>query len=138
MFDIGFLELAVVFIVALIVIGPERLPRVARTAGHLLARLQRYTADVKADIEREMQLEELRKLQSSIEQSAREFETSINSEIRAVDDSVSKAVASAVSEAPESPLPAERQAERAGAEAPTIDKPQTTRGLDAPSSRKAG
>ncbi len=58
--------------VALIVLGPERLPRVARTAGHLLGRLQRYVNDVKSDISREMQLEELRKLQSQVEQQVRE------------------------------------------------------------------
>ena len=72
MFDIGFSELFVIGIVALIVLGPERLPRVARTAGHLLGRLQRYVNDVKSDISREMQLEELRKLQSQVEQQVRE------------------------------------------------------------------
>ena len=60
MFDIGFSELVLIGLVALIVIGPERLPRVARTAGHLLGRLQRYVSDVKADINREIQLEELK------------------------------------------------------------------------------
>ena len=52
MFDIGFSELVVIGLVALVVIGPERLPRVARTVGHLLGRLQRYVSDVKADIHR--------------------------------------------------------------------------------------
>ena len=60
MFDIGFSELLVIALVALVVIGPERLPRVARTAGHLLGRLQRYVGDVKSDINREMQLDELK------------------------------------------------------------------------------
>ena len=60
MFDIGFSELMVIGIVALLVLGPERLPKVARTTGHLLGRLQRYVADVKSDINREMQLDELR------------------------------------------------------------------------------
>lgn len=55
MFDVGFSELIVIAIVALVVIGPERLPKVARTAGLLLGRLQRYVNDVKADIKREMQ-----------------------------------------------------------------------------------
>ena len=62
MFDIGFSELMVIGLVALIVIGPERLPRVARTLGHLAGRLQRYVADVKADINREVELDELRKM----------------------------------------------------------------------------
>src|SRR5262249_15870907 len=56
MFDIGFSELLVIGVVALIVIGPERLPRVARTVGVLAGRLQRYVADVKADINREIEL----------------------------------------------------------------------------------
>ena len=65
MFDIGFSELVVIGLVALIVIGPERLPRVARTIGHLAGRLQRYVADVKADINREVELDELRKMRDS-------------------------------------------------------------------------
>ena len=80
MFDVGFSELIVIGIVALVVIGPERLPKVARTAGHLLGRMQRYVSDVKADISREMQLEELRKLQSQVADSARELETSVRKE----------------------------------------------------------
>ena len=63
MFDIGFSEIVVIAVVALIVIGPERLPKTARTLGHLFGRLQRYVNDVKADINREMELDELRKLQ---------------------------------------------------------------------------
>jgi len=62
------------------VIGPERLPKVARTAGHLLGRLQRYVNDVKADISREMQLDELKKLQSQVTASARELESSVRQE----------------------------------------------------------
>ena len=54
MFDIGFSELLIIALVALVVIGPERLPRVARTAGHLLGRLQRYGSDGKTDINREI------------------------------------------------------------------------------------
>ena len=66
MFDIGFSELMVIALVALIVIGPERLPQVARTLGHLLGRLQRYVNDVKADIDREMELDELKKLRATV------------------------------------------------------------------------
>ena len=88
MFDIGFSEMIVIAIVALVVIGPERLPRVARTAGHLLGRLQRYVSDVKADINREMQIEELRRLQSEIEQSARSVEQSLSTEIQAAREAV--------------------------------------------------
>ena len=67
MFDIGFSEMLVIAVVALIVIGPERLPKVARTLGHLFGRMQRYVNDVKADISREMELDELRKLQTTIQ-----------------------------------------------------------------------
>jgi sec-independent protein translocase protein TatB len=77
MLDFGFSELVVIGVVALIVIGPERLPRVARTAGHLLGRFQRYVADVKADISREMDLADLKKLQSSVEDAARSIEHSV-------------------------------------------------------------
>ena len=66
MFDIGFSEIVVIAVVALIVIGPERLPKTARTLGHLFGRLQRYVADVKADINREIQLDELKKLQQEV------------------------------------------------------------------------
>jgi len=80
MFDISFSELVVIAVVALIVIGPERLPKVARTIGLLLGRAQRYVSDVKSDISREMQLDELKKLQSQVTDSARELETSMRSE----------------------------------------------------------
>jgi len=81
MFDIGFSELMVIAVVALVVIGPERLPRVARTAGHLMGRLQRYVNDVKADINREMELEELRKFKSEFEQTAQTVQSQVNSEL---------------------------------------------------------
>lgn len=84
MFDIGFSELVAIGIVALVVIGPERLPKVARTAGHLLGRMQRYVNDVKSDISREMQLDELKKLQAEMQDSARSFQQSMNSEMQAV------------------------------------------------------
>ena len=76
MFDIGFSELMLIGMVALVVIGPERLPKVARTVGHLLGRVQRYVSDVKSDIQREMDLDELKKLQSQVKDSARELESS--------------------------------------------------------------
>jgi sec-independent protein translocase protein TatB len=82
MFDIGFSELLVIAVVALIVIGPERLPKVARTLGHLFGRMQRYVNDVKADISREMELDELRKLQGNVQSAARSFEDSFTNEIK--------------------------------------------------------
>ncbi len=85
MFDIGFSEMVVIAVVALIVLGPEKLPKVARTAGHLLGRLQRYVNDVKSDINREMQLEELKKLQAQVEESARSMERSVTKELQSAE-----------------------------------------------------
>ena len=83
MFDIAFSEVMVIAVIALIVIGPERLPRVARTLGHLFGRMQRYVNDVKADIQREVELDELRKLKESVEDSARSIEQSVSHELNA-------------------------------------------------------
>ncbi len=69
MFDIGFSELLLIGIVALVVIGPERLPKVARTVGLLLGRAQRYVATVKADLHREMQLEEVQRAAAALKES---------------------------------------------------------------------
>jgi sec-independent protein translocase protein TatB len=79
MFDVGFSEIVLIAVVALIVIGPERLPKAARTMGLLFGRLQRYVNDVKADINREMELDELRKLQQQVQGAAQEFKTSVES-----------------------------------------------------------
>ncbi|MSQ58723.1 MAG: twin-arginine translocase subunit TatB [Betaproteobacteria bacterium] len=77
MFDIGFSELAVIGVVALVVIGPERLPRVARTAGHLLGRFQRYVTQVRTDISREMDLADLKKIQTEVESAAKGIQSSV-------------------------------------------------------------
>lgn len=77
MFDVAFSELIVIAIVALIVIGPERLPKVARTLGALVGRMQRYVGSVKADIEREMQFEDLQKLQQEIKQGANSIHSGV-------------------------------------------------------------
>src|SRR3954469_15292298 len=90
MFDIGFSELLVIGIVALIVIGPQKLPRVARTVGHLAGRLQRYVADVKADINREMELDELRKMRDSMQKAASDIETSVHAEVTKTESELNK------------------------------------------------
>jgi len=87
-FDIGFSEIVVIAVVALIVIGPERLPKVARTLGHMFGRLQRYVNEVKADINREMELDELRKLQSQVQSAARDIEQSVTHAAREMESSV--------------------------------------------------
>jgi sec-independent protein translocase protein TatB len=93
MFDIGFSELVVIGVVALIVIGPERLPKVARTVGLLVGRLQRYVNDVKADINREMELDELRKIQTQFQDAAREVETSVNAGLSNAEQSINQTIA---------------------------------------------
>ncbi|WP_428826900.1 Sec-independent protein translocase protein TatB [Azonexus sp. IMCC34842] len=110
MFDIGFSELMVIGIVALLVIGPERLPKVARTVGHLLGRAQRYVSDVKSDINREIQLDELKKLQTQVTDSARELENSVRSEYETARSAVEAPVQEVVGELaavtqPTSPIP---------------------------------
>ena len=97
MFDIGFSELMVIGIVALLVLGPERLPKVARTTGHLLGRLQRYVSDVKSDINREMQLDELKKLQEEARTAAMNFEGTVRSEVASVEGGLSSSLQSASS-----------------------------------------
>ena len=98
MFDIGFSELMVIGIVALLVIGPERLPKVARTLGHLLGRAQRYVNDVKSDINREMQLDELKKLQAQVADSARSFEDSVRKEYGSARSAFESPVQSAIAD----------------------------------------
>ena len=100
MFDIGFSELLVIGIVALIVIGPEKLPRVARTIGHLAGRLQRYVSDVKADINREIELEELRKMRDSMQQAATDINSGVSSELNKTADELNKSVESAAASKP--------------------------------------
>ena len=91
MFDFGLSELMVIGVVLLIVVGPERLPKVARTAGHLLGRVQRYVSDVKSDIQRERQLEELKKLQEQVRHQAQELETSVREGVGRVESGLGQA-----------------------------------------------
>lgn len=115
MFDISFTELLVIGAVALVVIGPERLPKVARTVGHLLGRAQRYVSDVKSDIQREMELDELKKFKaqmdeaaSSLKTSLREAESSIRQPLDQFHDEMSKLASSATSlSSPEESAPAD-------------------------------
>lgn len=77
MIDIGLSKMALIGVVALVVIGPEKLPRVARTVGTLLGKAQRYVADVKAEVNRSMELDELRKMKDTVEGAARDVERSV-------------------------------------------------------------
>lgn len=92
MFDIGFSELMLIALVGLIVIGPERMPKVARTVGHLLGRLQRYVGDVKADIKREMQLDELKKLQSDMAAQAHDMESRVNEQMKETETALHQSI----------------------------------------------
>jgi len=105
MFDVGFSEILVIAVVALIVIGPERLPKVARTVGILLGRMQRYVNDVKADISREMELEELRKLQTEVKDAAQSFEASVSKEIGETEQSLNQTIAPALEAVREAEAP---------------------------------
>lgn len=90
MIDFGFDKIALIGAVALIVLGPERLPRVARTVGHLLGKAQRYVADVKAEVNRSIELEELKKMKGQFEDAARDVEQSVSSEINQASAELSK------------------------------------------------
>jgi len=140
MFDIGFSEIVVIGVVALIVIGPERLPKVARTLGHMFGRLQRYVNEVKADINREMELDELRKLQSQVQSAARDIEQSVTQATREMESGV-RSVESQLNEAAAGTAPAEAPSPPAGnvstaapeaAQAPNDAPPSPPRAAGAP------
>lgn len=82
MLDLGLTKMALIGVVALVVLGPERLPRVARTAGALFGRAQRYINDVKAEVTREIELDALRQMKTEFESAARNVETSIHDNLR--------------------------------------------------------
>ncbi len=90
MLDFSFTEIVIVGTVALVVIGPERLPKVARTAGHLFGRLQRYVATVKADINREMEMADLAKVKQEVQDAARSFEHSIQEHANSIEQEAAK------------------------------------------------
>jgi sec-independent protein translocase protein TatB len=101
-FDIGISEIMLIAVVALIVLGPEKLPKTARTLGHLFGRLQRYVADVKADINRELALEELKKMHAEVKSAATDLEksmasaaTEFQSSVEAVETDLNAAAAAA-------------------------------------------
>ena len=81
MMDFGLDKIALIGAVALIVIGPEKLPRVARTVGALFGKAQRYVSDVKAEVNRSIELEELKKMKTQFEDAARNVEDTVRSEV---------------------------------------------------------
>jgi sec-independent protein translocase protein TatB len=129
MFDVGFSEILVIAVVALIVIGPERLPKVARTMGHLFGRMQRYVNDVKSDISREMELDELRKLQTDMQDAARSLETTVKQEVTETEKALTDvaalpaAAAQPGAEIPPAPAPAETAPQASGLSAESPSRP---------------
>ena len=123
MFDIGFTELMVIGVVALIVIGPERLPGVARTIGHLAGRLQRYVADIKADISREIEFDELRKMRDSMKEAATEVETSVRAELNKTEQDLNKTVADVVEDKTAASETAIAPETAAAPQAPAVPEP---------------
>ncbi len=138
MFDVGFSELMVIAVVALIVIGPERLPKVARTMGHLFGRLQRYVNDVKADIQREMELEELRNFKSTVEEAARSVESTVHSEVAKAESELNSLAQ--IEDPPATPpaVPPTAAPEAGAEEAPQLELGLEPKSGPASPSQKAG
>jgi sec-independent protein translocase protein TatB len=134
MFDIGFSELLLIGVVALVVIGPERLPRVARTLGHLFGRLQRYVSQVKSDINREMDLAELQRARSEFESAANAFRQDVETNASQVEREIRETQASIDRELAGASAPAGLVAEPPPAEEPdpvsAAPSPQLELGLD--------
>lgn len=101
MFDIGFSELLLIAVVALVVLGPERLPKVARTLGHLFGRAQRYVSDVKAEINKEMALDELRKTQAEMESAVQDVQYVMTDEVKKTEEVIQQAIEDGAAALPE-------------------------------------
>ena len=95
MLDLGLTKIALIGAVALIVIGPEKLPAVARMAGTLFGRAQRYISSVKAEVNREMQMDDLRKMQDNIREAAGAIGKTVADDIAEAEQDFSEAVAEA-------------------------------------------
>jgi sec-independent protein translocase protein TatB len=91
MFDVSFSEILVIALVALIVIGPEKLPKVARTLGLLTGRMQRYVSSVKADIDRELRMEDLRKMEEEAKHSILNLQSDVHTEASKVEETIKSA-----------------------------------------------
>ena len=122
MFDISFGELLVVGVVALVVIGPERLPKVARTLGSMVGRLQRYVAGVKADIQREIDLDSLRQIEAEMNEAGRKMHQQLNGELKEVNHDL-QGVLGEARDAAADPL-VHSAADQAALAAGTPDAPQ--------------
>jgi len=100
MLDLGLTKMALIGVVALVVLGPERLPRVARTAGALFGRAQRYINDVKAEVTREIELDELRRMKTEFETAASNVENTVHDNLRKHETELNEAWGSGSSVSP--------------------------------------
>ena len=104
MIDLGISKIAIIGAVALVVIGPERLPGVARTLGTLLGKAQRYVADVKAEVNRSIELDELKKMRDTVEGAARDVESSIQTHTSDFEKSWAEATGASTLAAADTPI----------------------------------
>lgn len=109
MFDFSFPELIIVMLVALVVIGPERLPKVARTAGHFWGRMQRYVQNVKNDISNDLAIQEARQLQASIKESISAIEKSTHEAVLTAEQKILQAQYGAPSATADKQIPSAAQ-----------------------------
>ncbi|AAZ97656.1 twin-arginine translocation protein TatB [Thiobacillus denitrificans ATCC 25259] len=137
MFDIGFTELIVIGIVALVVVGPERLPKVARAAGHLYGRMQRYVSTVRSDISREMQLDEMRRVGQDFKQSVESAASGVEQQASVVDDYLRGEVDMLDKSVRNEPQNAQTPPQTADAEPAQPDVRQQTLPLEEPDQNRA-
>lgn len=102
MIDLGLSKLALIGVVALVVIGPERLPKVARMAGTLFGRAQRYINDVKSEVSREIELDELRKMQQEMQEAASSVEQTIAESVSEIESNVQEVLSNPLLDKPTS------------------------------------
>ena len=105
MFDVSFSELLVIAVVALLVIGPEKLPKVARTLGAFTGRMQRYMTQIKEEVNREMRFEELQKLQQEIQQSVESTQAGISEQVAEIKNALAETAQATPKDAKKSSKP---------------------------------
>lgn len=121
----AFSEMLIIAVIALIVIGPEKLPKVAKTIGHLLGKAQRYVGDVKSEINREMEIDELRKLQAEMQTAARKVESDVQTGLRDTEKDLTSSVKSieeGIAELEDSNKPATATTKPAQPDKPALDQ----------------
>jgi sec-independent protein translocase protein TatB len=128
MFGIDVEKLAIIGTVALIVLGPERLPRLARTLGTLIGRAQRYMADVKAEVAREIQLDELKNVRETVRDAARTVENTIHGGISQTHSDINAALGTLSGKEPSSSPGTSAESTAPIAAAPAVAAPMPVSG----------